>query len=168
VSLSAYSENVGCTSQVPLTCGLQSVTVESIPGATTSDVAKCMIHARDYGPGQGQDTITFAPGKVLSITGGDANPDSNLQNVQNISRSDSIVTLPIYDDTNLCPSGTSPCPTNATIRGFLQVGMTQVAASANGTLQGVILNASGCPPSPKPSVVSGGNVSSIPVRLVEP
>jgi Tfp pilus assembly protein PilX len=53
VNASAYTENVACASQVPLACGQQAITLEDIPVATTSDVAKCMIHARNYGSNQG-------------------------------------------------------------------------------------------------------------------
>ncbi|MGH9551717.1 MAG: hypothetical protein ACRD3W_20190, partial [Terriglobales bacterium] len=93
----------------------------------------------------------------------------------NISRSDSIVTLPIYHkvgvDQNLCPGG---CNQTATIVGFMQLGITQnvpnatspPGAVANGKIEGVIMNVAGCNTGAGNPVVSGGGVSPIPVRLI--
>ena len=96
-----------------------------------------------------------------------------MQGVTNISRSDSIVTIPIYHRVggpNLCPGG---CTQTATIVGFLQLGITQnvpnanpPGAAANGKIEGVIMNVAGCNTGAGNPVVSGGGVSPIPVRLI--
>ena len=104
----------------------------------------------------------------VSITGGGNNPNPALQNVPNISRSDSVVTVPLYDGANLCPGGA--CNVSKPIVGFLQLGIKRTIPPGGGLqLEAVILNASGCNPGAIGSVtlpVSGGGVSSVPVRLI--
>ena len=105
----------------------------------------------------------------VTIKGGDNNPNPALQGVTSISRSDSIVTVPIYhragappDD--LCPAG---CTQTATIVGFLQLGIQEnVAGGPNGQVKGVIMNVAGCNTGAGGNPVSGGGVSAIPVRLI--
>jgi hypothetical protein len=57
--------------------------------------------------------------------------------------------------------------------GFLQLGITQnvpnpnpPGATANGKIEGVIMNVAGCNSGAGNPAVSGGGVSSIPVRLI--
>lgn len=104
----------------------------------------------------------------VTITGGDNNPNPLLQGVTNISRSDSVVTVPIYHsaaNVNLCPGGA--CTGTGTIVGFLQLGIIEnVAGAPNGQVRGIILNVSGCNTGAGNPVVSGGEVSPIPVRLI--
>ncbi len=109
----------------------------------------------------------------ITISGGNNNPNPLLQGVTSISRSDSIVTVPIYHNAagpNLCPGG---CNQTATIVGFLQLGITQNVpdgsapkAGSRGKIEGVVMNVAGCNPGAGNPVVSGGGVSPIPVRLI--
>jgi hypothetical protein len=105
---------------------------------------------------------------LVTITGGDNNPNPLLQGVTNISRSDSIVTLPIYHsaaNVNLCPGGA--CTGTGTIVGFMQLGITENAVGApNGQVRGIIMNVVGCNPGAGGTAVSGGGVSPVPVRLI--
>jgi Tfp pilus assembly protein PilX len=160
-----YKQNIACASQNPLTCGSQPVKVEQAPPADTDQATQCLIHATDFGLDKGQDAITPALGSDVNIVGGTENPNPSLQNVPDISRSDSIVSVPIYSGGNLC--GTmGPCTTSATIVGFLQIGVNQVVATPDGTIQGVILNAAGCNPAAAPPPITGGGVSTVPIRLI--
>ena len=84
----------------------------------------------------------------ITIKGGDNNPNPTLQGVTSISRSDSIITVPIYhragappDD--LCPAG---CTLTGTIVGFLQLGIQENTLGPNGQVKGVIMNVAGCNP----------------------
>jgi Putative Flp pilus-assembly TadE/G-like len=170
-----YHDNIACSSTFQFSCGQvvgagQTVTVAGGTGMYTNEGTQCLIHASGQGLGLGQDVLTPAGGNAppVTIAGGDNNPNPALQGVTSISRSDSVVTVPIYHsvtNVNLCPGGT--CTGTGTIVGFLQVGITQnVAGAPNGQVAGVIMNVAGCNPAAGSPVVSGGGVSPIPVRLI--
>lgn len=171
-STPGYYETIACTNSVQLKCG-QTFTVDPATGslhATSNQAAMCLVHASNYGFGNGQDIFcatNAACSFPIQIDGGGSNPDASLKNVNNISRSDSIVTLPVWDGTNLCPGGT--CGTG-TVIGFLQVAIRRVRNPANvpphGGLGLMILNAVGCGDAPS-TAVSGGTASPVPVRLVQ-
>jgi hypothetical protein len=99
----------------------------------------------------------------VMITGGPNNPNIALQNVTNISRSDSVVTVPVYAGGNACPGGV-PSACTATVIGFLELGIEAVDGSGN--ITAVVMNASPCNPANTGTPVTGGALSSIPVRLI--
>lgn len=182
-----YHDNIACASTFQFSCGQtigagQTVTVQTgglgVLGVRTNEGTQCLIHASNQGLTQGQDVLTPTGGNApVTIAGGDNNPNAALQGVTSISRSDSIVTVPIYHAAggpNLCPGG---CNQTATIVGFLQLGITQNVPNANppgptsgpsakGKIEGVIMNVAGCNTGAGGTPVSGGGVSSIPVRLI--
>jgi Putative Flp pilus-assembly TadE/G-like len=179
-----YHDNIACASTFEFSCGQtigagQTVTVLTGGGfgVRTNEGTQCLIHASGQGTGQGQDILTAAAGPLppITITGGDNNPNTALQGLANISRSDSIVTVPIYHRVggpNLCPAG---CNQTGTIVGFLQLGITQnvpngtpPSPGANGKIEAIILNAAGCNPGAANPPVSGGGFSALPVRLISP
>ncbi len=104
-------------------------------GVETNQGTQCLIHAANQGPSLDQDQLLpngGAPNGSAPITigGGNNNPNPLLQGVTSISRSDSIVTVPIYHNAggpNLCPGG---CNQTATIVGFMQLGITQNVPNA--------------------------------------
>jgi hypothetical protein len=181
-----YIDNVACTSRLSLYCGQKIgpgftpeilIEAETLSTTTpTSDSTKCLIHAAGLGPNQGQDSFSNG-GPPVSISGGDNNPNVSLR-VPNISRSDSVVTVPIYDGHQMCFDSATPTvygtcvntsPLPATVIGFLQLGIKDTGGGQ--TLNSVILNAVGCSQnaitaSPSPNSVSGES-SPIPVRLVQ-
>ena len=167
-----YHDNIACASTYQFSCGQtvgagQAVTVQTGGGlgARTDEGTQCLIHAGGKGLGFGQDSLTDGSVPII-ITGGDNNPNPLLQGVPNISRSDSIVTVPIYHPTglpDLCPGG---CTQTGTIVGFLQLGITQNVTGVNGRIEGVIMNVAGCNTGAGGTPVSGGGVSAIPVRLI--
>jgi hypothetical protein len=103
-------------------------------------------------------------GSPILINGGQSNSNTPLQNVSNISRSDSIVTVPLFDGaSDLCnPSCSSGPP--AQVIGFLQLGIQYVSPAAD--IDAVILNAVGCDPAATGTAVSGSGVTPVPVRLI--
>ena len=170
-----YHDNVACSSTFQFSCGQtigagQTVFVGGGSGVLTNEGTQCLIHAGGQGTGFGQDVLTdVAPNSPpITITGGDNNPNPLLQGVTNISRSDSVVTIPIYHsaaNVNLCPGGA--CTVTGTIVGFLQLAINEnVAGAPNGQVRGVILNVAGCNTGAGNPVLSGGGVSPIPVRLI--
>ena len=98
----------------------------------------------------------------------------NLQNKASISRSDSVVTIPVYDGTVvLCNTFTHTCPQFARVIGFLQLAIEdanqytdQGGIGSHNGFDAVIVNAVGCNPNPSNPVVTGGTISPIPVRLI--
>ena len=176
-----YHDNIACASTFQFSCGQtigagQTVTVQTGGGLgpRTNEGTQCLIHANNQGLTQGQDVLTPTGGNApVTIAGGDNNPNPALQGVTSISRSDSIVTLPIYHGAggpNLCPGG---CTQTGTIVGFLQLGITQnvpngnpPAPGNNGKIEAVIMNVAGCNSGAGGTPVSGGGVSAIPVRLI--
>ncbi len=159
-----------------LSCG-DTVSVDpntGQPAMITSTIGgtQCLIHTNTTGaPGvpSEQDEFTEPNGAntpPVMITGGTENPNPNLQTIQNISRSDSIVTVPVYDgQTDLC-NGSGTCQTNVMVVGFLQLGIRYITNT--GRIHAVVINAAGCNPTPSGGTVSGGGVSPIPVRLITP
>jgi hypothetical protein len=171
-------DNIACASQFQFTCGQTVgnsavVDIDTNAGlnARTSDGTRCLIHARNNLGGQGQDSFSQPNpnSSPIVIDGGDNNPNPVLQGVTNISRSDSIVTVPVYDHSNATPGSLILCPVGGCgttqIVGFLQLGIQQTDAG-QGQFDAVIMNAVGCPPSPAGDPISGGGVSPVPVRLI--
>jgi Putative Flp pilus-assembly TadE/G-like len=170
-----YLDNIACSGTFQFTSGQQigpgqSITVDIPPGLAqaTREGTECLIHADNFGPSLGQDNIiSSAVGAPVIIAGGYNNPNSALRTATSISRSDSVVTVPVYDGAilslNLCQSTT--CDQTAQIVGFLQLGIQYVDNS--GTLNAVILNAAGVNPANSGNPVRGGGVSPIPVRLIQ-
>jgi len=179
-----YRENIACTSQFHMSCGQPISRFDTIKIQTgffassfnTRFGARCLIHATSDGPNLGQDIVvpSTPPARMPAIQGGSANPDPSLIGVGNISRSDSIVTVPLYNED---PSGPPLCSgfnCNTSVRtvitGFLQLAITQTNATGP-QLQAVILNASGCSPTSisnfgSPTAVTGNGTSPVPVRLI--
>lgn len=169
-----YHDNIACSSTSQFSCGQtvgagQAVFVAGGSPVLTDQGTQCLIHASGQGLGLGQDVLTpsgVAP--PVTIAGGNNNPNPALQGPTNISRSDSVVTVPIYHsvtNVNLCPGGT--CTGTGTIIGFLQLGITQnPAGGGGGRVEAVIMNVAGCNPGAGGTPISGGGVSPIPVRLI--
>jgi hypothetical protein len=127
----------------------------------------CVSHADNYGAGQGQDS--FIGVDPITINGGANNPVTALQSATNISRSDSVVTVPIWDGAILC--GLGACTQR--VVGFMQLGIRQVNQAIPalppplnlGSVDAVILNVAGCG-NATGTPIRGSGDSPIPVRLV--
>ncbi len=109
----------------------------------------------------GADTLLPAT-YPFQITVGAGNPLAAQGVTGLISNSNSIVTIPIYDNTTVL-SLTPPQPP-VTILGFLQVFIN--AVNADGSLNVTVMNVSGCS---NAAAVQGVNGSSpVPIRLITP
>jgi hypothetical protein len=177
----SYAHNIACSSQYRLSCGetiSPSSTVKIRTGfglsTSTKSGARCLIHnyTGTDGPSLGQDILT-SPGPPTVIQGGDENPNLALRAADDISRSDSVVTVPIYQDLPTSPplcASPGTCGGTATVIGFVQLAITQTNSSGP-QIQGVVLNVSGCSPDsiaafPSSQTVVGSGTSPIPVRLI--
>jgi Putative Flp pilus-assembly TadE/G-like len=191
VGTSTYLDNIACSSQYQVSCGDmigqgETVTVDNNNNnnlqTPAAEGTQCLIHASPPGNGlgQGQDTLTQpnGQGKPIEITGGANNPNSTFAGgTRNISRSDSIVTVPIYDGTgaptnklNLCQAVGGfggGCNQTAKVVGFLQLAITESNPTTNGSFRAIIVNVAGCTQAPTGNTVSGGGVSPVPVRLIQ-
>jgi Flp pilus assembly protein TadG len=154
-------------------CGDAAATTATIQalgaGVTTTrtqTAMQCLIHEA-----VGQDALDttnfLSSGDPMQVKAG-AYSQSQLGVGANapITTTDSIVTLPIYDD-----SASPPIPLPSVyIVGFLQVFVNDANPPAGGDLDVTILNVIGCgsnPPSAVPAI-SGGGISPVPVRLITP
>jgi hypothetical protein len=162
---SNYAQAIaGCDQTTKYQCGVlnaNTVNLNENPrsGDSTNGV-QCLIHQGSLGLAtfSGQDTLddTNYP---FQIKAGDNNPLGLSGNV--ITTSNSIVTVPIYDNTiGLIGSPT----TNVTVVGFMQVFID--AVDGTGDVGMTVLNISGCSNSAANSPLSGS--SPVPVRLITP
>ena len=194
IGAGGYKDNIACSSNAPLACGA-TVSVSASTGtlqSTTYQATRCLIHAdpNTTGLNQGQDDINA--GLPVTLDGGGNNPNANLRAVSNISRSDSVITLPIFDGADPCPGGGGKggglnfastlfffdeeggcggAASTVTVVGFLQVGVRQILPAGpglpNGGMEVVVLNVAGCGPGRSGTPVAGGNLSPVPVRLIQ-
>ena len=164
-----YHDNIACRGTAHFTCGQligpgQPIQVDTRSQgnliARTDPGTQCLIHANAPGPAQGQDTFTTGALPVV-IAGGSNNPNPLLRTAASISRSDSVVTVPVFN----CPAvgacdGTAQLP----IVGFLQLGIQYYAT---GDISAVVLNVAGCDPNNPGVPILGAGVSPVPVRLIQ-
>jgi hypothetical protein len=169
-----YINNIGCVSSLPFRCGqrigpsetIRAEDTDALFGSPTRTGARCLIHADSEGLNNGQDSFSGGPAPV-SITAGSNNPNTSLLGAtKTISRSDSVVTVPLYDGKCLYAPGPS-CSSDTKVIGFLQLGILQTL-SGPGEFEADILNVVGCSDAASvSSPISGGGSSLIPVRLVQ-
>lgn len=180
-SAPGFAESIACANSTPLSSSQPIFNVLNVhPGSGASSphitnelAALCLIHASVAGRRRGQDEFcNNAPvpactvGSPLSITGGNNNPDPLLRGQNGITRSESVVTVPLFN-----PCATPGC-TNGTVTivGFLQLGIVEVTSGAgptpSGPLRVMVMNVVGRGGSTG-TPVSGGGVSAVPVRLVQ-
>jgi hypothetical protein len=128
--------------------------------------AECLIHASSFG-NAGQDTLDKSawPGAPMKITA-----HSGLQSGNLVTTSNSIVTIPIIDQTTFS-SAASP----VTVVGYMQAFINDVEGTLSSTttpgdINITVLNISACSTTPNgaPPVVGGAGTSPVPVRLITP
>jgi hypothetical protein len=172
-----YHDNIACRGTAHFTCGQIigpgrpiQVDTRSLGNlhARTDPGTQCLIHANAAGLDQGQDTFTTT-GPPVIIAGGSNNPNPLLRTAASISRSDSVVTVPVFN----CPAGpTCNGTVDLQIVGFLQLGIQGVGPIPippppvlPGEISAVVLNVAGCDPSNTGAPISGAGISPVPVRL---
>ena len=165
--------NIGCCNTTALACN--SATQIAMGGAawnidTVDDPhfpirngLRCQIHQPPQGGGQDTINTSTVP---FQIQAGDGNPlvqppNNNVNIGDVITTSDSIITMPIYDNNN------ATLPT-VNVIGYMQVFVeTRLPyAVLHNAFTGYILNVAGCGSPPGSNPVYGGGTSAIPVRLI--
>ena len=161
----------GCDQTTAYQCGVQSATVANPnqvdlnenPGIATRDTstaADCLIQQV-----KGPDTLLTST-YPYQIQAGAGNPIVGANGTL-ITNSNSIVTIPIYDNTTALPTGIQQPP--VTIVGFLQVFINTVNAGAiDGSLNVTVLNVAGCGTGVPAGTTPLYGSSPVPVRLVTP
>jgi len=175
---SMYQQAIaGCDQSTVHQCGVQNVNAVDLsenPGMYTNDTMNgvdCLIDEGDAADAQpdGQDTLNpyAAPSSYpFQILAGSSNPllGAGLATGTPITSSNSVASLPIYDDKN------NPIPNDGgvhpvTIVGFLQVFIN--SADPYGNVSVTVLNVTGCSNGqgqPVGTAVTGS--SPVPVRLI--
>jgi hypothetical protein len=133
----------------------------------TQNGTQCLVHF------PGNDTISVAGGppapplsQPMDFVAGDDNPwvkSGVIASGDQVTTSDSLVTIPVYDGTPLSPSG-SAAPVN--VIGFIQGFVTSAPVSGNISL--VVVNMSGCGIGATAPPVIGDGISPVPIHLVSP
>jgi len=179
-SAALYSENIECCSTTQITCG--TTTVQPINGnmvGPTRSGVDCLIHQGNNGSGQdciSLDSSATCPGVTTSLAlpftmyAGSNNPYGMSAGSQ-ITTSDSLVTLPIYDGSQLCPGASSApnCPSSITVdvTGFLQMFVRVQVNSQQSSVYAYVLNVTGCGAG-GPTSGGGGDGSVVPVYTGAP
>lgn len=165
---SLYRYNIECCNHATIGCGPNSV--QPITGnmvGPTEQGVDCLIHqGGSNGSPSGMDT--FDPAS-WTITAGSANP-YGLSGA--IATSDSIVTIPIYDGTTLCPGSSCPSTVTVDVKGFLQLFIEDEDGSNQGNVLAYVMNVASCTGgsgtggSGTTTVATGGS-SPVPIRLIQ-
>ena len=173
-----FPETIACSNSHALSCGqtlnLHPGSGSSFPAITDQQALLCLIHAGGTGQNRGQDQLcnnaslpSCPVNSRLTIDSGSNNPDPGMVGKDDISRSDSVVTVPLFQPS--CADSTCT-NTPVTIVGFLQLGVARVrgpgAGPNAGAVRAMVMNVIGCG-STSGTPISGGGVSPIPVRLVQ-
>jgi Flp pilus assembly protein TadG len=165
---SNYQEAIaGCDKSTVYACGIigggAQADLTFNPGKANGDTAtatQCLIQQ-----GTGQDVLDSAV-FPFRIQGGLGNPV--ITNAL-ITSSNSIVTVPIYDDTqgtaNPVPFAVDQPP--VTIVGFLQVFINGVDTTS-GKINVTVLNVAGCSNTATTSAPTVSGTSPVPIRLITP
>lgn len=175
-----YEEAVeGCDSPTNYQCGVQNANAVDLrrhnPGVNSiTNAVECLIHQTDatnITSSSGQDylstTGTFgAPSSYpFQILAGTGNPLAGSLAHKPITSSNSIVSIPIYDQV-ATPTIASNAVTTLTFIGFLQVFVNAVDANGNRLI--TVLNVSGCGNGTNTTGNPVTGTSPVPIRLITP
>ena len=168
-----YRQNIECCNHNTITCGAN--TVQPITGnmvGPTEQGVDCLIHEGGTKPNPiGMDIFDPA---TWAITAGTNNPYGYTGQITN---SDSIITIPVYDGQVLCPGNSCPSTLTVNIIGFIQLFIQYEDGSNQGNVYAYVMNVSSCAAGAGSgsgggtggggTTVSTGGSSPVPVRLIQ-
>jgi Flp pilus assembly protein TadG len=173
----AYEEAIeGCDASTNYQCGVQSANAVDMSqnpdtsGASTNGVS-CLIQQQDVGnttSASGQDYLNAfgAPGSFpFQMYAGTSSPLGSGFAGSLISNSNSVVSLPIYDQTSVSINNGGGT-TTLTFIGFLQVFVN--AVDAYGNINVTVLNVAGCGNGTNSTGSPVTGSSPVPIRLITP
>ncbi len=151
-----------CAPEAALACGSPVYLITGGKVGPTKQGVNTLI-----GGPNGQDTMDNTVPPPFPITAGANNPYYP-PGTQNITQSNSLVTVPIYGGTGICPG--NGCAPQAVI-GFMQLFIVQTSKGVNDLVDARIVNIAACNSSGNGNgnggpPVTGGGATLIPVRLV--
>lgn len=166
----------GCDAATNYQCGVPLANAVDLtkhnPGVNSiTNAVECLTHQTDatnFTSSSGQDYFnTFAAPSAypFQILAGSSNPLGATFAGSSITNSNSIVSLPIYDQTTV-PNPTSNAVTSVTFVGFLQVFIN--AVDLNGNRLVTVLNVAGCGNGTNPTGTPVTGSFPVPVRLITP
>jgi hypothetical protein len=175
-----FEEDTACCNPTPISCGTTAtlpaynqVTLDTVNPETGSTPVKsgleCLIHQQG---GNGQDDLLAGPPLTypLQIQVGNRNPlaGSVLSTNDLVTTSDSLVTIPVYDQTVNAGLPPPAFPAQVQVVGFLQVFVNGVFPGGGGPKLGefnvTVVNVLGCGSSATGVPVS--SATAVPVRLI--
>lgn len=167
---SFYRQNIECCNHNSIVCGqklIQPITGNMV-GPTEQGV-DCLIH--QSGTKSSPTGMDLFDPASWTITAGSNNP-YGLTGA--IASSDSVVTIPVYDGTVLCPGSSCPPTTTVTIMGFIQLFIRYEDGSNSGNVLTYVMNVSSCVQGGGGGSTGGGTIavsaggsSPVPVRLIQ-
>jgi len=170
----AYQQSIAGCVPTPIACGsIVNIDPGNHPNhaKNAADAVNCLTHATaNLGDGDVADpfpTISPAP---FTFIGGNKNPIASVQGKQ-ILVSDSLVTVPVIDDTAITSGSTT-----ATVIGFVQLFLNADGAPTTNSvdvdypIQTKIVNIIGCGTNVSPTAqpILGNGSSPVAVRLIAP
>jgi Flp pilus assembly protein TadG len=164
-----YQESVAGCIQIPISCSSLSATPANIdfaaypvPGrdSDTTDAVTCLTHTTNN---EG-DKVTGPP--PFEFIAGADNPvavEHPFLAAQSVMVSDSLVTVPVFDDT-----GYNSGWTNVPIIGFVQLFLNPDGkpTPAVGAVNTTVINLAGCGPNITTAPIVGNGASPVAVRLI--
>lgn len=169
---SAYQEAIGgCDQSTVYACGIVGEGVQADlsfnpgqPNGDTSSATQCLIQQQG-----GQDVLdpSVFPFQIEAGAGNPMVTSGGITSGSSITSTASIVSVPIYDDTQVpvqFPSNVAQAP--VTIVGFLQVFINGV--DTNGNPNVTVLNVAGCSNTATASTPTVSGSSPVPIRLITP
>jgi hypothetical protein len=172
----------GCI-QTPIACGRGSTvnleTAHPNLRAQTADAVNCLIHASTAATTADTVDLNSRPplGLPFHFLAGADNPLVLAGTVPlntAVLVSDSIVTVPIYDDGNLSivppPTPTSPVPIVGFVQVFLSINGTAIPDTGltnnRGAMNAMVINIAGCGTGASGQPILGNGASPVAVRLI--
>lgn len=136
-SASLYEQNIECWTPQTYTCGQQSIQIATgnMVGPTSTGI-NILIHQGTDNTGQDTLDTSVVPFEILAGANNPYYPEG-----KQITSSDSMVVVPLYDGSNLCPGGS--CTSTVDVQGFLQV-FIEGEYPPSATVTSYVINAGGC------------------------
>jgi hypothetical protein len=159
-SKSAWQANIASCNTDAIVCGTVLQTLQGKAVGPADKGIESLIHASGQNLAQGQDTINVAGGTLpFPMYAGSNNPLVKAGIVASgaqITQSDSLVTVPVYNGSALTPGGST-----VTVVGYLQMFITDVIH--NGTddiIDAIITNVMSCGAATGGTCAAGGNAGA--------
>jgi Flp pilus assembly protein TadG len=175
-----FEQNIECCNPTALTCGTTAGTATSklladttvFPdggGGPAQSGVKCLIHQNNGANGQDilNNDVSGALTYPLQIQVGNDHPLAGPLANSYVNTSDSLVTVPVYDD--VAAAGPPTTAGGVQIIGFLQLFINRSFPGGGGpkagSFQATVVNVAGCGSAASGTPVFNGSSAAVPVRL---